>query len=82
MRGEESEEFNKQLILTGSYAGKTTGSLMKWRSRSPEMARHAARRGRSTDPVVGSGAFTGRAMKMVSPYRGQNAGKRYRAVGG
>ncbi|EEI1441333.1 phage tail tape measure protein [Salmonella enterica] len=62
----ESEEFNKQLILTGSYAGKTTGKLN-------EMAKSLAGNGVTQHDaagvlaqVVGSGAFTGAAVDMVS----------------
>ncbi|EJI2643488.1 phage tail tape measure protein [Salmonella enterica] len=62
----ESEEFNKQLILTGSYAGKTTGKLN-------EMAKSLAGNGVTPHDaagvlaqVVGSGAFTGQAVAMVS----------------
>lgn len=62
----ESEEFNKQLILTGSYAGKTTGKLN-------EMAKLLAGNGVTQHDaagvltqVVGSGAFTGQAVAMVS----------------
>lgn len=62
----ESETFNKQLILTGSYAGKTTGQLN-------EMAKSLAGNGVTQHDaagvlaqVVGSGAFTGQAVAMVS----------------
>ncbi|ECM3181904.1 phage tail tape measure protein [Salmonella enterica subsp. enterica serovar Newport] len=62
----ESEEFNKQLILTGNYAGKTTGQLN-------EMAKSLAGNGVTQHDaagvlaqVVGSGAFTGPAVDMVS----------------
>ncbi|EKC7217698.1 phage tail tape measure protein [Salmonella enterica] len=62
----ESEEFNKQLILTGSYAGKTTGQLNN-------MAKSLAGNGVTQHDaagvlaqVVGSGAFTGQAVDMVS----------------
>lgn len=62
----ESEAFNKQLILTGSYAGKTTGKLN-------EMAKSLAGNGVTQHDaagvlaqVVGSGAFTGQAVAMVS----------------
>ncbi|HFG6487367.1 TPA: phage tail length tape measure family protein, partial [Salmonella enterica subsp. enterica serovar Weltevreden] len=62
----ESETFNKQLILTGSYAGKTTGQLNA-------MAKSLAGNGVTQHDaagvlaqVVGSGAFTGQAMAMVS----------------
>lgn len=62
----ESEEFNKQLILTGSYAGKTTGQLNA-------MAKSLAGNGVTQHDaagvlaqVVGSGAFTGQAVAMVS----------------
>lgn len=62
----ESEEFNKQLILTGSYAGKTAGQLN-------EMAKSIAGNGVTQHDaagvlaqVAGSGAFTGAAVDMVS----------------
>uniref|UniRef100_UPI00398C7C1E phage tail length tape measure family protein n=1 Tax=Salmonella enterica TaxID=28901 RepID=UPI00398C7C1E len=62
----ESGTFNKQLILTGSYAGKTTGQLNA-------MAKSRAENGVTQHDaagvlaqVVGSGAFTGQAMAMVS----------------
>ncbi|EBL0670563.1 phage tail tape measure protein [Salmonella enterica] len=62
----ESEEFNKQLILTGSYAGKTTGQIN-------EMAKSLAGNGVTQHDaagvlaqVVGSGAFTGQVVAMVS----------------
>ncbi|EEM3989851.1 phage tail tape measure protein, partial [Salmonella enterica subsp. enterica serovar Rubislaw] len=55
----ESEEFNKQLILTGSYAGKTAGQLN-------EMAKSLAGNGVTQHDaagvlaqVVGSGSFRG-----------------------
>ncbi|WP_149796046.1 phage tail length tape measure family protein, partial [Salmonella enterica] len=58
--------FNKQLILTGSYAGKTTGQLNA-------MAKSLAGNGVTQHDaagvlaqVVGSGAFTGQAVAMVS----------------
>ncbi|EEK2577446.1 phage tail tape measure protein [Salmonella enterica subsp. enterica serovar Montevideo] len=62
----ESEEFNKQLILTGSYAGKTAGQLN-------DMAKSLAGNGVTQHDaagvlaqVVGSGSFTGPAVGMVS----------------
>lgn len=62
----ENEEFNKQLILTGNYAGKTAGQLN-------EMAKSLATNGVTQHDaagvlaqVVGSGAFTGQAVDMVS----------------
>ncbi|EBM0614797.1 phage tail tape measure protein, partial [Salmonella enterica] len=73
----ESEEFNKQLILTGSYAGKTTGQLN-------EMAKSLAGNGVTQHDaagvlaqVVGSGAFTGLAVDMVS----RTAARMQQAVG-
>ncbi|EBV3277293.1 phage tail tape measure protein [Salmonella enterica subsp. enterica serovar Wangata] len=73
----ESEEFNKQLILTGSYAGKTTGKLN-------EMAKSLAGNGVTQHDaagvlaqVVGSGAFTGQAVAMVS----RTAARMQQAVG-
>ncbi|ELW7494973.1 phage tail tape measure protein [Salmonella enterica] len=73
----ESEAFNKQLILTGSYAGKTTGKLNK-------MAKSLAGNGVTQHDaagvlaqVVGSGAFTGQAVDMVS----RTAARMQEAVG-
>ncbi|HAF4825298.1 TPA: phage tail tape measure protein [Salmonella enterica] len=73
----ESEEFNKQLILTGNYAGKTTGQLN-------EMAKSLAGNGITQHDaagvlaqVVGSGAFTGPAVDMVS----RTAARMQQAVG-
>ncbi|HIB1525347.1 TPA: phage tail tape measure protein [Salmonella enterica subsp. enterica serovar Muenchen] len=62
----ESEEFNKQLILTGSYAGKTTGQLN-------EMAKLLAGNGVTQHDaagalaqVVGSGSFRGGQIETVA----------------
>ncbi|EDR0877782.1 phage tail tape measure protein [Salmonella enterica] len=73
----ESEEFNKQLILTGSYAGKTAGQLNA-------MARSIAGNGVTQHDaagvlaqVAGSGAFTGAAVDMVS----RTAARMQEAVG-
>ncbi|HAK8205302.1 TPA: phage tail tape measure protein, partial [Salmonella enterica] len=73
----ESEEFNKQLILTGSYAGKTSGQLN-------EMAKSLAGNGVTQHDaagvlaqVVGSGAFTGQDVDMVS----RTAARMQQAVG-
>ncbi|EDQ2990733.1 phage tail tape measure protein, partial [Salmonella enterica subsp. enterica] len=73
----ESEEFNKQLILTGNYAGKTAGQLN-------EMAKSLAGNGVTQHDaagvlaqVVGSGSFTGPAVDMVS----RTAARMQEAVG-
>ncbi|EIF8589674.1 phage tail tape measure protein [Salmonella enterica] len=73
----ESEEFNKQLILTGSYAGKTAGQLN-------EMAKSIAGNGVTQHDaagvlaqVAGSGVFTGAAVDMVS----RTAARMQEAVG-
>ncbi|HGG5994133.1 TPA: phage tail tape measure protein [Salmonella enterica subsp. diarizonae serovar 61:r:z53] len=73
----ESEEFNKQLILTGSYAGKTTGQLN-------EMAKSLAGNGITQHDaagvlaqVVGSGAFRGGQVETVA----RAAAKMQEAVG-
>ncbi|EBJ4607976.1 phage tail tape measure protein [Salmonella enterica] len=62
----ESEEFNKQLILTGSYAGKTTGQLN-------EMVKSLAGNGVTQHDaagvlaqVVGSGSFRGGQVETVA----------------
>ena len=64
--GEEREGVNKQLILDGGYSGKTTGQLNA-------MAKSLAGNGVTQHDaagvlaqVVGSGAFTGQAVAMVS----------------
>ncbi|ENV0142284.1 TPA: phage tail tape measure protein [Salmonella enterica] len=62
----EGEEFNKQLILTGRYAGKTTGQLN-------EMAKSLAGNGVTQHDaagalaqVVGSGSFRGGQIETVA----------------
>lgn len=62
----ESEEFNKQLILTGNYAGKTTDELNR-------LAKQISGNGVTQNDaagvlaqVVGSGAFSGQAVDMVA----------------
>ncbi|MEZ2586154.1 phage tail tape measure protein [Kluyvera intermedia] len=62
----ESEEFNKQLILTGNYAGKTSGQLQALaRSLAGNgVTQHAA--AGVLAQVVGSGAFSGNDVSMVS----------------
>ncbi|EJV3808991.1 phage tail tape measure protein [Salmonella enterica] len=73
----ESEEFNKQLILTGNYASKTTGQLN-------ELAKSLAGNGVTQHDaagvlaqVVGSGSFTGPAVDIVS----RTAARMQEAVG-
>ncbi|AXC68579.1 phage tail tape measure protein [Salmonella enterica subsp. diarizonae serovar 59:z10:-] len=73
----ESEEFNKQLILTGNYAGKTAGQLN-------EMAKSLAGNGVTQHDaagvlaqVVGSGAFRGGQVENVA----RAAAKMQEAVG-
>ncbi len=63
---QEAVEFNKQLILTGSYAGKTVGQLQ-------DMARALAVDGVTQHDaagvlaqVVGSGAFRGNQIETVT----------------
>ncbi|EAV0793172.1 phage tail tape measure protein [Salmonella enterica subsp. enterica serovar Poona] len=63
---QEATEFNKQLILTGGYAGKTAGQLQ-------DMARALAGNGVTQHDaagvlaqVVGSGAFSGSNVNMVA----------------
>ncbi|EEY3110518.1 phage tail tape measure protein [Salmonella enterica] len=73
----ESETFNKQLILTGSYAGKTTGQLnaMVKSLAGNGVTQHDA--AGVLAQVVGSGAFTGQAVDMVS----RTAARMQQAVG-
>lgn len=58
----ESEEFNRQLILTGNYAGKTSGQLQALAGNG--ITQHAA--AGVLAQVVGSGAFSGNDVSMVS----------------
>ncbi|EEJ4190041.1 phage tail tape measure protein [Salmonella enterica subsp. diarizonae] len=73
----EGEEFNKQLILTGNYAGKTAGQLN-------EMAKSLAGNGITQHDaagvlaqVVGSGSFRGGQVETVA----RAAAKMQEAVG-
>ncbi len=73
----EGEEFNKQLILTGNYAGKTAGQLN-------EMAKSLAGNGITQHDaagvlaqVVGNGAFRGGQVETVA----RAAAKMQEAVG-
>lgn len=62
----ESEEFNKQLILTGNYAGKTSGQLQ---ALARSLAGNGITQHAAADvlaQVVGSGAFSGNDVSMVS----------------
>jgi lambda family phage tail tape measure protein len=62
----ESEEFNKQLILTGNYAGRTSGQLQALaRSLGGNgVTQHAA--AGVLAQVVGSGAFSGNDVERVA----------------
>ncbi|ELY5803489.1 phage tail tape measure protein [Cronobacter sakazakii] len=62
----EAEEFNKQLILTGNYAGKTAGQLN-------DLARAISKSGSTQgaaagvlSKVVGSGKFSGAELELVT----------------
>lgn len=64
--GKEAEEFNKQLILTGNYAGKNAAQLQQL-SRAISgngVTQHAA--ADALAQVVGSGSFSGGAVDMVA----------------
>jgi phage-related minor tail protein len=63
--GKEAEEFNKQLILTGNYAGKTSGQLQALaRNISGNgVTQHAA--AAVLAQVVGSGAFGGADVERL-----------------
>ncbi|HBZ2190843.1 TPA: phage tail length tape measure family protein, partial [Klebsiella pneumoniae] len=64
--GKEAEEFNKQLILTGNYAGKTSGQLQALaRNISGNgVTQHAA--AAVLAQVVGSGAFGGADVERIA----------------
>ncbi|KAA8726749.1 phage tail tape measure protein [Ewingella americana] len=60
---QESAEFNKQLILTGDYAGKTSGQLAELaKSIGGSQATNAA----ALAQVVGSGSFKGSQIESVT----------------
>ena len=60
---QESVEFNKQLILTGDYAGKTSGQLAELaKSIGGSQATNAA----ALAQVVGSGSFKGSQIESVT----------------
>lgn len=63
---QESVEFNKQLVLTGSYAGKTTSQLqaMAKSIASEGITQHEA--SSVLAKVVGSGAFSGDQLEAVT----------------
>ena len=64
--GKEAEEYNKQLILTGNYAGKNAAQLQQL-SRAISgngVTQHAA--ADALAQVVGSGSFSGGAVDMVA----------------
>lgn len=60
---QESIEFNKQLILTGNYAGKTIGQLAELaKSLGGSQATNAA----ALAQVVGSGSFKGSQIESIT----------------
>lgn len=60
---QESIEFNKQLILTGNYAGKTTGQLAELaKSMGGSQATNAA----ALAQVVGSGSFKDSQIESIT----------------
>lgn len=63
---QEAVEFNRQLILTGNYAGKTAGELQSLaKSLSTNgVTQHAA--ADALAKVVGSGSFSGSAITMIA----------------
>lgn len=63
---QESTEFNKQLILTGNYAGKTTDQLNRM---AKAVAGGGLTRGDAAGvlaKVVGSGKFSGKELEQVT----------------
>ncbi|HDK7323826.1 TPA: phage tail length tape measure family protein, partial [Cronobacter sakazakii] len=62
----EAEEFNKQLILTGNYAGKTAGQLSDL---ARVISRSGFTQGAAADAlskVTGSGKFSGEELEAVT----------------
>ncbi|ENQ7570311.1 phage tail tape measure protein [Salmonella enterica] len=59
----ESEEFNKQLILTGSYAGKTTGQLAASKLLGSVLAMFGF--GTSAGGSTPSGAYSSAALSVI-----------------
>lgn len=63
----EASEFNKQLILTGNYAGKTTGQLSDLARKISETAGVTTGNAAATlAKVVGSGQFRGNQLEYIT----------------
>lgn len=63
---QEAVEFNRQLILTGNYAGKTAGDLQ---SMARALAGNGVTQHAAADAlakVVGSGSFSGGSISMIA----------------
>ncbi|OCQ53551.1 Prophage tail length tape measure protein [Photorhabdus australis subsp. thailandensis] len=74
---EEFTEYNKQLILTGNYAGKTALELNRLARAMSGDGITQGNMAATLAEVVGSGSFTGSAVEMVA----KTAAKMEKAVG-
>lgn len=63
---QESVEFNKQLILTGSYAGKTSGQLAELAKSIAGIHGSQATSAAVLAQVVGSGSFKGSQIESIT----------------
>nr|WP_188246221.1 phage tail tape measure protein [Enterobacter sp. E12]MBD0817642.1 phage tail tape measure protein [Enterobacter sp. E12] len=64
--GKESEEFNKQLILTGNYAGKTSGQLSELAKSIAGTHGSQATSAAVLAKVVGSGSFKSSQIESIT----------------
>ncbi|MDI3359779.1 phage tail length tape measure family protein [Lelliottia sp. V89_10] len=62
----EQSEFNKQLILTGSYSGKTAGQLAQLSSEIGKETGSIANAAEAVAKVTGTGLFKGETLEKVS----------------
>jgi lambda family phage tail tape measure protein len=64
--GKETEEFNKQLILTGNYAGKTSGQLSELAKSIAGTHGTQANSAAALAKVVGSGSFKSSQIESIT----------------
>lgn len=63
---QEATEFNKQLILTGNYAGKTAGQLQSLAKSLSGNGVTQQATAEALAKVVGNGSFSGNAITMIA----------------
>ncbi|HCU0703698.1 TPA: phage tail tape measure protein [Enterobacter asburiae] len=63
---QEASEFNKQLILTGSYTGKTASDLANMAERIGGSTGKVASSAQALSAALATGSFKGNALEMVA----------------